>query len=88
MAAHCAVEALDVIEYVAPCVVPRTVDLAARPLRFQRREEARHRLIASHVADSAHRALDAMVSYEPLKLIASVLAAAIRMMQQRVCDAL
>lgn len=76
------VEALDVIENVSLRVVVRAICLPADPFGLHRREEALHRRIVPDVARSAHRAGDAIVGYQPLKLLARVLAALVRVMQQ------
>ena len=56
--------------------------LRAVPLGLQRREEALHRRVVPDVAGSAHRAGDAVVGHQPLELLAGVLAALIRVVQQ------
>src|SRR5476649_2015876 len=51
-------------------------------------EEALHRGIVPDVAGATHAAGDAVIDHQPLELLAGVLAAAIRVMQQRIGTAL
>jgi hypothetical protein len=77
------VEALDIVEHVGPGIVPRPIRLARCALGLQRGEEALHRRIVPAIARAAHRAGDAMIGHQPLELLAGVLAATIRVVQQR-----
>ena len=84
MPASRVVEAFDVVEHIGPGLIPRPISLAVDAFGLQRREEALHRRIVPDVARAAHRADDAVVGHQPLELLAGVLAATVRMMQQRV----
>ena len=77
------VEAFDVIEHVGSCLISRTVRFARGALCLQRREEAFHCCIVPAIARPAHRASDALIGHQPLELFAGVLAATIRVMEQR-----
>ncbi len=41
------VEALDIIEHIGPCLIPRPICLSRDAFGFQRREEAFHRRLAA-----------------------------------------
>jgi hypothetical protein len=75
------VEPLDVVEHICPGLVPGAIDFTRGPLGLQRREEALHRRVVPNIAGSAHAANDA-VGHQTLELLAGVLAALIRVMQQ------
>lgn len=83
MSAPGVIEALDVLEHVGLGLVPRPVRLAGRSLGFQRGEEALHRRIIPDIARPAHGAGDAVVGHQPLELLAGILTATVRMMQER-----
>lgn len=78
------VEAFDVIEHVLSRVVARVIGFACDPFGLQRGEEALHRSVVPDVAGPAHRAGDAIVDHQPLELLAGILAALVRVMQQRI----
>ena len=78
------VEAVDVVEHIGLGLVPRSVDFTRRALGLERGEEALHRRIVADVARTTHRADHIVIRYQPLKLFAALLVAAIRMMQQRI----
>src|ERR1700681_470429 len=65
-----------------PGVVSRSIDLPVRPLRLERREEAFHCGVVPTVARAAHAADHAVLGEQLLELLAAVLAATIRVMQQ------
>ncbi len=78
------VEALDIIEHVRLRVIARSICLPADPFGLHRREETLHWRVVPDVARPAHRAGDAIVGHQPLELLARVLAALVRVMQQGV----
>ena len=78
------VEALDVIEHVLFCVVARAVGFARDPFGLQRGEEALHRSVVPDVAVAAHRACYPVVGHQSLELLAGILAALVRVVQQRI----
>ena len=78
------IEAFDVIEHISLGLVARPIGFACRPLGLQRGEEALRCRIVPDIARTAHRTDDAMIGHQALELLASVLAAAIGVMQQRV----
>src|SRR5262249_52460080 len=78
------VETLDIVKHICLCLIARPVRFVTGALGLQRREEALHRGVVPHIARSAHRTDDAAVGQQPLELLARVLAAAIRVMQQRI----
>ena len=67
------VEPLDVVEYVYSRGVARPVNLAADSLRLERREEPLHRGLVPDMYGSARRAIDAVLGYQLLELLAGVL---------------
>ena len=60
------------------------IRFACRALGLQRREEAFHCCVIPDVTRTTHRADDAVIGHQLLELLAGVLAAAIRVMQQRI----
>ena len=66
------VEALDIIEHIGSCLVPRPVGFSRDPFGFQRREEAFHRSIVPAVAGTAHRTGDAIAHQQQLELLAGI----------------
>ena len=76
------VEAFDITEHVRLGLCPRSVDLLAHPLGLEGREEAFHSGVIPDVAGPAHRTGDPVVGHEPLELLAGILAALVRVMQQ------
>jgi hypothetical protein len=77
------VEALDIVEHVRACIVARAIDLSAEALGLHRRDEALDGSIVPDVAGAAHRTDDALIGKQPLERLAAVLAAMIRVMQNR-----
>jgi len=78
------VEALDVVEHVGTGFAAGAIDFAGCAFGLQRREEALHRGIVPEVPGPTHRTGDAVIRQKPLKLLACVLRALVRMMKQRV----
>lgn len=78
------VEPFHVIEHIGPRLVPRGVPSAARPFRLQRREEALHGGVVPAVAAPAHATDNAVVAQQALEVLAGVLAALVRVVQQLV----
>ena len=66
------VELLNVVEHVGVDLVPGAIHLAGGPFGFQRREEAFHRRVVSHVARLAHATGDAMIRQQLLKLLTAI----------------
>ncbi len=77
------VKPLDVIEQVGARLIPGGVATPVHPLQLQRREEALHRRIVPAIAPAAHAAGDVLLGQQPLKLLAAVLAALVRVVHQR-----
>ncbi len=82
VAARRIVEALDIVEYICLGVIARAVGFTPDPLGLQRGEEALHRRVVPDVARPAHRACHAVVGHQPLELLARILAALVRVVQQ------
>ena len=83
------VEALDIVEHIGPCLIPRPVGFSRDAFGFQRREEAFHRSIVPAVAGPAHRAGDAIVRQQQLEVLAGILGGFNRSLQhpdQGGCD--
>jgi hypothetical protein len=74
---------MALVEHIGLGIVPRPIGFACGALGLQRREEALHRCIVTAMTRPAHRAGDAMIGHQPLELLAGVLAATIRVVQQR-----
>lgn len=78
------VEPFHVIEHIGPRLVPRGVVFSARPFSLQRGEEALHGGVVPAVAAPAHAADNAVVAQQALEVLAGVLAALVRVVQQLV----
>ena len=76
------VEDLDVVKQICSCLRARPIPPAVDTLPFQRREEALHAGIVKTVGLAAHGTLNPVIDQEPLKGLARILAATIRVMEQ------
>src|ERR1700742_2487521 len=76
------VEPLHVIEHICLGLSSARVDLPMYAFGLKRREEALHGRVVPNITGLAHAALDALLDKQSLELLARILAALVRVMQE------
>lgn len=78
----CIVEPLNVVEHIRSCIVTRLIVPSSRSFGLQRREEAFDRRVVPAITAAAHTAGNTVLLEQPLEVLARILAALVRVMQQ------